>query len=730
MPSYAELSLEAGLAALKQGNYQAAIAKLEPLASNQSNATACLQARVGLVMAYARCGEIRKAIALCQTLTESQNQQVKEWAQTALTHLTKPKKRSQKSNSEVGESQQQLQEATRQSNSSTVTTFQNKFITTPAAPNNNFFGSTNYPKTKEFGIYWRQAKRAKVWQPLKKPNLIPLRLLGAGTLIALFLVLRETLKFVMRSINLGLVKLPYLDPLQFLYRDPSPFVFTVLFVALTMSPWLLDWLLATFYGQQELSKDVLNNHSRETGRVLHRYCQQKHWQPPKLRVLPIAAPIAITYGYLPINARIVVSQGLLEQLADDEIATIYAMQLAQITHWDFVAMSVILVLTLPIHQLYQTVSAWGDKISQKIWRWPFTLVASLAYGFWCLLTGIALLNSRLRLYYGDRLAVEITGNPNALVRALLKISIGIASDVQKQEHTSSLLESLNILMPVGYQQSISLGSVAGHLTFESLLTWDSLNPYRRWFTLNNTHPLIGDRIRRLCQIAHQWHIDPEIHLTSQESLGQNSLKVKRQSFLLQIAPFLGIPLGCIFAGLIWLLWQTAFALKILNLKWIYQDWSFVTGCLLIGFSIGMVLRMNSFFPDIKAVSVQTDEHLPNLLANPSIIPVDSVKVRFVGKLLGRKGTANSLAQDLVLQSSKGLVKLHHVSWLGQSINPQDLIGRQIIVTGWFRRGATPWIDIQTLQTQSGQTIHSPHPVWSTVLAVAAQAWGAYIFLTG
>jgi len=182
--------------------------------------------------------------------------------------------------------------------------------------------------------------------------------------------------------------------------------------------------------------------------------------------------------------------------------------------------------------------------------------------------------------------------------------------------------------------------------------------------------------------------------------------------------------------LVWLAWQLAFALKFLNLKWIYEDWSFITGCLLIGFSIGTVMRINPFFPDIKPATVQTDNSLPNLLSDPSALPIDSISVRLVGKLLGRQGTSNSLAQDLILQSSAGLVKLHHISWLGHSVNHQDMIGRQIIVTGWFRRGATPWIDIQTLETQSGKTIHSPHPIWSIFLAVAAQAWGAYVFLTG
>ncbi|WP_066381599.1 MULTISPECIES: M48 family metalloprotease [unclassified Anabaena] len=741
MPSHAKSSLEAGLIALKQGNYQTAIAQLEPLASYHGNGTASLQARVGLVMAYARSGEVRKAIALCQTLTDSQNPKVKEWAEVALVHLTKNQTKRQKkpnyansraNNAEVTAKSKPAVAKTKSHYSSTLPSvgLPTQFIERPNLANHNLFGVTSYATTKEFGIYWRQAKRAKVWQPLQKPSWIPLQLLAGGTFIALFWVLQAILKFTMGTINWTLVKLPYLQPVQLLYRDPTPALLTVLLIAIAISPWVLDWLLAQLYGQRELSKDVLHNHSRETLRVLHRYCQQRHWPAPQLRILPIAAPIALTYGNLPRNARIVVSQGLLDQLADDEIATIYAMQLGEITHRDFILMSLLLLITLPIYQLYQQVAIWGDQKSRGIWHWPFTIVSSLLYGLWCVLSGTALLYSRIRLYYSDRLAAEITGNPNGLIRALLKITIGIAADIQRQEQTTGQLESLNLLLPVSYQQSISFGSVAGYLTFESMLMWDHVNPYRRWFTMNNTHPLMGDRLHRLCQIARHWHIDPELHFTNQQALSQQILNLTRQTFWLQIAPFLGIPLGFVFAGLIWLLWQTAFALKILNLKWIYDDWSFVTGCLLICISIGIVLRMNSFFPDIKAHNIQTEQQLPSLLANPSSIPSDSIKVRFVGKLLGRQGINNSLAQDLILQSSQGLVKLHHVSWLGKSMAHQDLIGRQVTVTGWFRRGATPWIDIQSLQTQSGKTIYSHHPIWSTVLAVAAQAWGAYIFLTG
>ncbi|MFN7854962.1 MAG: hypothetical protein ACK5OU_24100 [Dolichospermum sp.] len=93
MPSHAESCLEAGLAALKQGNYYTAIANLQPLAKDQSQERICLQAQVGLVMSYARTGEVSKAIALCQNLIANSNPQVQEWATLALEHLHKRKTR-------------------------------------------------------------------------------------------------------------------------------------------------------------------------------------------------------------------------------------------------------------------------------------------------------------------------------------------------------------------------------------------------------------------------------------------------------------------------------------------------------------------------------------------------------------------------------------------------------------------------------------------------------------
>ncbi len=630
---------------------------------------------------------------------------------------------------------------------------------------------------------WEQAGRAKRWQPLSPVNLTPFWLLQIGTAIALFWLIRELLKFVMAFTNQLLVKLPYLEPFQPFYRDPTQFVLITLGILLTLLPWLLDGLLRLFYGLQPLSMTTLSTQSPEATRVLERYCRKRRWPYPVLGILPTLAPVALTYGNLPRTARIVVSQGLLEQLADDEIATIYAGCLGHVAHWDFVVISLFILVTQLPYTVYRQVSQWGDQIEGKRQKYSqsvpgnkgkkhlcfylFTfylllagLSATFAYAVWCLLSGPALWLSQLRIYYSDRLAADITGNPNGLTRALLKIAQGIAVDIRQQGHTSWLLESLNILTSVGYLQAITLGSLHSPIQLEPVLAGDYLNPYRHWLSINNTHPLMGERLQRLTQIAHHWHLETELNLVkSQESASSTHasrtplpstggtrralaplLRKRYPAFLLQGAPYFGIALGFALGGLTWLLGAIGIFLGITQLAWMYGDWWIIKGCLPIGFSIGTLIRINSFFPDIKPSTAQpSTAWLTNLslLTNPDALPVFCQPVHLQGKLLGRRGISNWLGQDLILHSPTGLIKLHHVSCLWPFDNllprlpcPYDLIGRQVVATGWFRRGATPWMDIETLRTQFGKTSRSDHPVCSTLLAIAAAIWGTYIILLG
>ncbi|HEY9295669.1 MAG TPA: hypothetical protein VIQ31_04730, partial [Phormidium sp.] len=269
---------------------------------------------------------------------------------------------------------------------------------------------------------------------------------------------------------------------------------------------------------------------------------------------------------------------------------------------------------------------------------------------------------------------------------------------------------------------------------EAILAWDYLNPYRRWVTINNSHLLLGERLRILAHYAQYWKLETELNFPAEPAP-----KTKLTKLLLQGLPYFGILLGLALGGTLWLIGGISNFLKLKQvlLDWMWGDWSLIYGCLLIGISLGILFRLNAFFPDRKTPSQQKDSSLSQLLANPATLPIDTQQVTWEGKLLGRYGVSNWLCQDLILQTAAGLIKLHHFSWFGplgnvfpHSSRPSEMVSRNVTVTGWFHRGATPWLDVRTLRTQSGATVPSSHPTWSFILALGTALWGAYIIFQG
>ncbi|WP_104546227.1 zinc metalloprotease HtpX [Chroococcidiopsis sp. TS-821] len=682
-------SVVAGLTALNQGDYRQAIAQLEAAYQTPSDPTTLVKVQMGLVIAYKSVGDER-AIALCETLIQHRDPQIQAWA---LRHY-KELKRSIEPSKPITEAQQNTVQ-----------------LSKPLIGH---------------------AKRLKKLQRLPKINLLPLWLLQAGCAIAFFWLICELLRLFMRVTNDLLVNLPYLEPIQLFYRDPTQFVLVTLLLLFGFSPWLLDGLLR-FDNLQPLSLDTLATYSPEARQLLERYYQRQNWRSPQLKLLPISVPLAFTYGNLPRNARLVVTQGLLEQLAANEIATIYATQLGHITHKDVAVMSLVMVVTQLPYVVYSQISRWGNKIPYSYLQFIAGVIANFAYVVWYLLCIPAIWLSQVRIYYSDRLATEITGNPNGLTRALLKIARGISTDIRQQQSTSWLLESWQLLIPLNRTQALTLSGCQTTSDFESVLAWDCYNPYRYWFNLLQTHPLVGDRLQRLARIAQSWRLEPELALLKNHITPSTSF---RSTFFLQIAPFLGIILGFMFGCLTWLMGGVGIWLRAPQIAWMYGDWSLILGSLPIGFSIGTFIRLNAFFPDIKVSSLASVE-LGEFLANTNTLPLDSKPTRIHGKLLGRYGISNWLAQDLILQSNTRLIRLHHQALLtllprffnNQARAIEKMIGQDIATTGWCRRGATLWLDLDTWRTPSSAG-RSEHQILSAVLACAAAIWGTYIILRG
>ena len=811
-------SLEAGLTALKARDYPRAIALLESVAQIAANQPPGIRAQMGLVAAYKATGNLKKAIALCTSLTKNPNTQIKTWADRTLAELInrrppKPTENPQKIPEtppetgfvafEVGTELPKISPTADQPSADPKTEFEpfeqtsgqknlkSPHLPPPPAPPKppqvktaesetstttqlDRDSSTDIPEVvtpDSYELCWRNSGRAASgWRKLKPLKLTGLWVEAIASTIALFWVSRFILEFLLKNINSLLVqlyiftRLPFFAPIQLFYRDPTQFLQFIFGLLLASSPWLTDALLKLICGIEPLGGITLLKSSKEANRVIRSFCKQQNMPAPILKLLPIDVPVAFSYGCLPRFARIVVSQGLLDQLTEDEIATIVARELGHIAHWDFAPMSLaVLVLQIP-YMIYWQVAYWEERLSALItiefFRSVVKVLAALisagSYGIYKLLRWPMLWVSRHRVYLSDRTAAEITGNPNGLTRALAKIAIGMAKNIEQQQQTSFFLEGFDLLFPVGIREAVTLGSAGLHAPLEEILLWDVSNPFRNWLTVNSGHPLMGERLKLLALYAQFWKLETELDLASLGTLestkgkfflfnlfnsifraGTNSRAgTGAPPLLLQGAPFLGIPMSLAIVGVLWLIGGIFSRTSFWQLDWLWGDRSILWGCLPIGFCLGTLIRINDFFPDIPPRNI-AEPSLPEILSNSETLPLDAQAVRLQGQLLGRAGMANWLGQDLILQTATGLVRLHYVSRFGPigslfptPTRPSDLLRQSVVATGWLRRGANVAIDLETLRSEGGRVSHSGHPIWSAILAFGAAFWGAYIIFQG
>jgi len=620
-----------------------------------------------------------------------------------------------------------------------------------------------------------------VWEFIAgRVNRTRLFLLQLVTAIALFAIVRELIFQAPNLFNALLAQVPFLNYSYEIANRPTLLIVFVLATGFVASRWLLDGLLWLLYGMQPLSVQSLGRERAEVGRSLQSFCRKCKIPIPALGVLPTQVPLIMSYGCLPRFTRTVVSQGLLDQLAEDEIITLFANEVGQISYWTVPLLSfAMLVLQVP-YTIYLLTAEWGNrqigplleqmvaqtnrvpwlaKVNARLSRkarqrrpQPIAgayrgidsglrdlavLVAALAYGLYRLFRYIPLWLSRQRTYYSDRIAAELTGNPNGFTRALLRYAIGTAATVQAEGKTPYLLEGFDLLSPIGHKQAVSLGSVYPLAPLQPFLEWDWTNPYRNWLVLNESHPPVGDRLRLQALYAQYWKLDTELDFKNPRLPYQSKAVLtgaQWRRLLLQGAPFFGLIFGLALVQFLSWLGYVGGGFNISWLAWLQNDATVRYGLPLVGFSSGIFLRVNPFFPNIPAFgrsrSTEGAIRLKALLTDPEALPIDADPVYLTGKLMGRSGASNFLSQDWLLQTESGIVRLHvlHAAGpIGNLLNWQRftaLLNQEVSVSGWFRRGAVPWIDVETIRTGS-QTVNCQHPIWSTLVASVAAVWGIF-----
>ncbi|MEM6349663.1 MAG: M48 family metalloprotease [Cyanobacteria bacterium P01_D01_bin.14] len=601
----------------------------------------------------------------------------------------------------------------------------------------------DWPGADVSRLGWQEGGRLKTGRSLGKVNRWRFWLSQVACAVLAFGTLRYLVHGTMQGINgyLSMLDriLPFYVPIiRAFNRDQTWRILVILLLLLVASPWLWDLWLRWRYDAKAYSTKQLGAHSKEAVQLLRKVCLKRNWAFPSLQYLPTPIPLIFSYGWLPRYGRLVVSQGLLDRLTDDEIATLYAYELS---HWkgpDWPLLSLVGLLLQVLHQGYWSLAWWGDR-QKRLVKVAAGILSTVCYGIFWLLQKTVCWTARLRPYYRDRTATQLTGNPNGLVRALGKLSFALSEVVADQGYTPPLIERLTLLLPVGLASTLPLYAERDRQPLATLFRWDALNPWRAWLSIGQPQPPVGDRLQLLTVYARHWRLQPALDFSVVTLANRRSNQLSGPEWrrlLLQGGGWSGLVIGFCLGLLLWGLGAIATSVNLVFLDWLSQDLTIIKSTSLLGLGTGALLRMNTFFPDLDPRQPSTAADLPNWLTVPDLLPNDSLPAHLTGQLLGRPGIANWLGQDLLLKTPSGLMKLHVFSALGPIGNclslgpkPWQRLGRTVSVQGWFRRGQQAWIDVQFLDA-GGEQLRGNHPTWSLVVIVVAVLSGLWILVRG
>lgn len=313
------------------------------------------------------------------------------------------------------------------------------------------------------------------------------------------------------------------------------------------APVEIDWSLTLLYHFHWVAPEIVDPKILE---FLDDLCRAYKIPRPRFGVIADKHPNAFTYGNFPWNARLVITQDILDMLDEDERKSVIAHEVGHIVHWDFAVMTIAMVVPIVLY-IFARFSSKVVIYSRR-GGLPAIVAVAVAYIAYVLSQYLVLFLSRIREYYADEFSAIVTRNLNALATALAKVAYGLAQigDEEEMRGVPAKIETgraLGIFNPAMARSLVAaaLGTSAKtHVSPVSVvkaMQWDLWNPWAWVHELTSTHPLPARRLKALEQLAVRFNQPP--FLTSLKS----RRKVTVTSFLTDLViaslPYLGIIIG-------------------------------------------------------------------------------------------------------------------------------------------------------------------------------------------
>ncbi len=484
-----------------------------------------------------------------------------------------------------------------------------------------------------------------------------------------------------------------------------------------LGPSITDWVNKFFYQVQFFNQEQLRQSAPWLEKFIAEIAMKQKIPFPKIGYINDDNPIAYTYGSAAFNARMILTKGLWTYLAPEEVDSVVAHELGHIVHRDFIVMAIANTILQLLYEIYYLTfhsrrSSRDDKGGGYL-----ALIGLLAYIFYQIGFYLVLFLSRLRESYADEFSAIVTGQPNLLSNALVKIAYGIVAKEETPQSTR-LLQSTRTLGIMGFRTAQRTGAVVKAAKFElpiiaRALLYDIVSPWAKISEFFSTHPLTGKRLLLLDKLAISMGIPPRFNMTEIIDKEQVDKKALWGHF------WVGVLFGFMPTMLIV---NTAFAALlgfILGLAGVSKAIGIAIGAWLLFFASASLIRALYRYPNRKPERSDVLTLMNNLYASP----VRGIPVQMEGKAVGRGQAGFVFSADLIMQDVTGIIYLHYTSILGALGNlffawrkVKDLIGQTVNVQGWFFRSNTQLVIMQNLDS-NGKQFKSYARFWTYLSAV-------------
>lgn len=332
-----------------------------------------------------------------------------------------------------------------------------------------------------------------------------------------------------------------------------------------------------------------------------------------------------------------------------------------------------------------------------------------------------LLLNRTREYYADHYAAVVTGEPDLLSSALVKIACGMVKADGEMAQASERQALANHRRMAGALALMGISNVRSGQALvlarsdakeaASVMRWDLVNPWARLFEMSSTHPLTALRVRAMNRQAQAMNRVPEYRLPEAARSGWGR-------FLMEI-----------------FLWAAPAAAFVFVILWLaFDDWLTSHGLRVPGNAISFLCIFAGATWILRTWFRYYGEFRPavirSLIEDVEASEMRPRAVRLEGEIVGRGLPGAFWSPDLILRDASGIIFLLYrqsiplARLLFALTSADEYIGRKVVVEGWFRRNVRPYVEMWSLTGEDGKTrrAYSRWVQYALGLAVIVGGW--------